>query len=495
MTSLSLKWRVSLWVSAVIAAVIATISIVAKVEFEESHLRSIDRTLLAMANGIAASLNDPQGDEELMRDIQAVTGRPGRNSSTSYRIWMDGSSTDLLASDTPDSKYGRWLRELPDRSSPAQEELTFVNIGQPHDEYRAVWMREKTDEGTVNIVVADSSHFSHHEMYEFERLLLVLGGSLILGSVVAVMWTVRCGLRPIHVTAERLNHIYHISSPNAEKAFLDDLKIPDELRPFVEALRNMLNRLDRVLQQQKQFTSDAAHELRTPLALAKSTLQTAQMNQEDASENRQAIVDVLKDVVRMEHLTEQLLVLARMDETNEQVITEVQLDVLLSELAETFGEKIRSSGGKVILEGLPVTTVRGNLDELIRVFSNVLDNAAKYGPSNGAVRITLEHTPDSYATARIHDEGGSIPADALPHLCDRFYRADQSRCSSTGGAGLGLAIAREIVSRHDGNISITSDAGSGTLDSTAPRKASPNIDPTIPASQTRDSLFEVLSLP
>ncbi|MBL7187658.1 MAG: hypothetical protein ISS70_15155 [Phycisphaerae bacterium] len=75
----------------------------------------------------------------------------------------------------------------------------------------------------------------------------------------------------------------------------------------------------------------------------------------------------------------------------------------------------------------------------------------------------MEHDPDSYATVRIHDEGASIPAAALPHLCDRFYRVDQSRCSSTGGVGLGLAIAREIVSRHDGNISITSDAGSGTL--------------------------------
>ena len=461
MISLSLKWRVSLWVSTVMVAVIATISIVAYVEFEESHLRNIDRTLLAMANGIAASLNDHQGDEELMKDVQAVTGRPGRDPSTLYRIWMDGSSTDLFVSDTPDSKYGRWLHELPNQSSPAQEEPTFVNIGQPRDEYRAVWMREKTDEGTVNIVVAGSSHYTYHEMYEFERLLLVLGASLIVGSAVAVMWTVRCGLRPIHVTAERLRHI---SRPNAGKVLFDDLKVPAELHPFVEALRDMLSRLDQVLQQQKQFTSDAAHELRTPLALAKSTLQVVQMNQRDASEYRQAIANVLKDIARMESLTEQLLLLARMDEANEQIATtEVQLDVLLGELAETYGEKMRSLGGKVIFEEPPVTTVRGNLDELIRLFSNVLDNAVKYGPSNGTVRITLEHDPDSYVTVRIHDEGGNIPAAALPHLCDRFYRVDQSRCSSTGGAGLGLAIAQEIVRRHDGNISITSNASYGTL--------------------------------
>lgn len=461
MKSLSLKWRVSLWVSSVLVAVIATISIVAKVEFEESHLRNMDRTLLAMANGIAASLEGLLDIEELMREVRSVTGRSGWNPSTLYRIWMDGSATDLLVSDTQDSKHGRWLHELPDPNNPPREYPAFVNIGQSHDEYRAVWIREKTDKGTANIVVAGYSHYTYHEMYEFERMLIVLGGSLILGSIVAVMWTVRCGLRPIHVTAERL---HQISQPNAGKAIFDDLKVPEELLPFIKALKEMLVRLDRILQQQKQFTSDAAHELRTPLALAKSTLQVAQMNQRDASEYKQAIADVLKDVARMEYLTEQLLILARMDEMSEPIaLTEVQLDVLLGELAETFGKKMKSSGGKVIFEESPATTVRGNLDELIRLFSNVLDNATQYGPPNGTVRITLEHNPDSYTTVHIHDEGGNIPAAALPHLCERFYRVDPSRSSATGGTGLGLAIAQEIVRHHDGSISITSDPGSGTL--------------------------------
>ena len=289
----------------------------------------------------------------------------------------------------------------------------------------------------------------------------MLGGSLILGSVVAVMWTVRCGLQPIDMTAERLKDIKY---PNVGEVIFDDKKIPKELRPFAEALNDMFSRLNRTLRQQKQFTSDAAHELRTPLALAKSTLQVAQMNQNDASEYRQAIADVLKDVSHMEYLTEQLLILARMDETNEHIATaEVQLDVLLGELAENYGEKMERSGGKVILEEPPATTVRGNLDELLRLFSNVIDNATKYGPSSGTVRITLERDSDSYATVRIHDEGGNIPAAALPHLCDRFYRVGHSRSRSTGGAGLGLVIAREIARRHNGDITITSNPSSGTL--------------------------------
>jgi len=462
MIYLSLKWRVSLWVSAVLVAVIATISIVAYVEFEESHLREIDRTLLVMTNGILAILDDHQGGKKLEEEVRAITATSGLNApSFSYRVWMEGSSADLAVSNAPDSERGRWLRGLPRPSSMSQEEPAFVNIGRPHDEYRAVWMRHKIDEGLVNIVVVGSSHFTFHELHEFFRLLLVLGASLIFASLVATMWTVRCGLRPINATVKQLQAITH---SNVTETVFDEEKVPDELRPFVRALNDMLDRLNGVLRQQKQFTSDAAHELRTPLTLAKSTLQTIQMRQRQPDEYRRAILDALEDLARMERLMEQLLVLARMDEVAGQILAgEVQLDVLLGELADNYHQKAGLSGGKVIFENSSVATVRGDLDELARLFGNVLDNAVKYGPPGGTVRISLKSGPDRCATVCIHDEGGNIPPDTLPHLFDRFYRVDHSRSSSTGGAGLGLAIALEIAHRHQGDITITSNPESGTL--------------------------------
>lgn len=461
MTSLSLKWRVSLWVSTVLVVVIATISIAAYIEFEESHLRSIDRTLKAMANGIVLSLDTSSNKEKWAEEVSKVTGISDENSSTLYRIWLDGASADLLVSDAPDNEHGRWLRKLSEQNRPLIEESNFVNIGLSGNEYRAVWLRHKINGDIVNIVVAGSSHYTYHEMHEFLRLLLILGTSLIIGSVVATIWTVRCGLRPINMTAERLQDITH---PNIGEVIFDDKKVPKELRPFVEALNDMLSRLDKVLQQQKQFTSDAAHELRTPLSLAKSTLQAAQIHQRQPGEYRQAINDSLEDIARMEHLIEQLLVLARLDEVGRDTANgEVQLDVLLRELAETYGKKMERSGGKIIFEEPPDMTIQGNLDELIRMFSNVLDNATKYGPPDGTIRISLKCEPDGYATVCIHDEGGKIPPEILPHLFDRFYRADPSRSKSTGGTGLGLAITREIARRHNGDISITSSPDSGTL--------------------------------
>jgi heavy metal sensor kinase len=462
MICLSLKWRVSLWVSAVLVAVITTLSIMAYVEFEESHLREIDRTLLAMANGIQASLDDRQGQDELEREARAVTATSGLNgTSFSYRIWMEDSSADLLVSDKPESKHGRLLHELPSQNAPAEEQYVLVNTGRRGDEHRVIWMRRRIDDGIVNIVVADSSHFTYHELKEFFRSLLVLGACLVVGSVVAIMWTVRCALRPIDTTAKQLQEITY---PNVRKTIFDKKKVPEELHPFVGALNDMLDRLNSVLQQQKQFTSDAAHELRTPLAAAKSTLQATQMQQRQPDEYRQAIQNTLEDVARLERLIEQLLILARLDEVKIQTVKEdVQLEVLLCELAENYNEKARQAGGKVILAESPATTIQSNLDELARLFSNVLDNAVRYGPSGGIVRITLRSGPDGYATVSIHDEGGNIPPDAIPHLLDRFYRVDHSRSSSTGGVGLGLAIAHQIARRYNGDISITSSPDSGTV--------------------------------
>jgi heavy metal sensor kinase len=462
MICLSLKWRVSLWVTTVLVAVIVTISIVSYVEFEESHLKEINRTLLAMANGILASLDSYQDKEHLEQEARAVTATSGPNgASFAYRIWMEGSSDDLLSSDKPDSERGRWLRELSPQSAPAQGQYVLMNIGRRGNEYRTIWMRHIIDKGTVNIVVAGSSHFTFHELHEFLRMLLILGASLIIGSVVAIMWTVRCGLLPVNATAKRLQDIAH---PNVKEAIFNEKKVPSELRPFVRALNEMLTRLNSVLQRQKQFTSDAAHELRTPLTAAKSTLQAIQMQQRQPDEYRQAIHNALEDVDRMERLIEQLLILARMDEAGGQTVNEqIQLDVLLRELAETFDKKARQEGGKVILADSSAATVEGNVDELTRLFSNVIDNAVRYGPHGGTVRINLQCEPDSYAVISIQDEGGNIPSDAIPRLFDRFYRLDRSRSSLTGGVGLGLAIAREIALRHNGDISMTSSPGSGTV--------------------------------
>ena len=242
-----------------------------------------------------------------------------------------------------------------------------------------------------------------------------------------------------------------------------DLKIPGELEVFRTAVTALLMRLDKALQQQKQFTADASHELRTPLAVAKSTLQVARTRDRDIGQYRRAIDETLEDLARMERLIQQLFILARMDadELVSQAVP-VRLDVFLMKLAGTFDSRASRMGGRVVCEALPAVGVRGNEDLLIQLFSNLLGNAVEHGPAGGTIRVTLRAGTAGDCAVCIQDEGGNIPVEVLGRLFDRFYRADASRERATGGAGLGLAIARAIARHHGGDVAITSDRVSGT---------------------------------
>jgi len=213
----------------------------------------------------------------------------------------------------------------------------------------------------------------------------------------------------------------------------------------------MLVRLNKAMRQQEQLAADVAHELRTPLAIMKSTLQTLRMQPRMAAEYEEGVDDALQDIERMEQLAGQLLMLARLDATDR-----------VPDPAEVFDGRAEQQGARVVCANGAAVCVQRDETELRQLFSNLLDNALRYGPPKGIVHITLQDGPGPWATACVHDEGGAIPPENLPHLFDRFYRVDPSRSQVSGGTGLGLAIAREIVHRHHGKIGITSDTQTGT---------------------------------
>jgi two-component system heavy metal sensor histidine kinase CusS len=456
---LPLKWRISLLLSLVLLAVISTISIVAYLKVERSLVDNIDQTIRAMADAIRVELNESKGKNELETEVRAITGSTKYGRSIRYRVWRHDQQADLTASDPPDSKYGLWLRALPRDSAPEVGRPAFFDVGERREGFRAIWMHCATTQGHVNVVVAQPTHQVFQEMQRFLRMLLILGASMVAGSAVVGILIVLWAIRPIGRSAERLRRITRMDLGSED---LHDIRVPYELRPFLNAVADMLARMDKVFQQQERFTANASHELRTPLALAKSTLQATRSRDRDLQEYRTAIDETLKDLDRMDRLINQMLVLARMDETDGMSqVTDLSLDGLLLELAETFHVRASQAGGNVVCGNLAPTRVRGNEGQLVQLFSNLLDNAIKHGPPGGTVRVTLEHADRACAVC-VHDEGGNIPAEALPHLFGRFYRVDSSRNRATGGAGLGLTIAHEITSRHGGKIEISSSQAEGT---------------------------------
>jgi heavy metal sensor kinase len=463
---LSIRLQLSLMVSLLTLIVIAVLSITAYMDFRESLLRNVDTTLRAMGEGIRAEFDEPQSQDTREVRLHAVTGRDGSSHPTRYRIWIEGSDKDAFVSDPPDEQGMRLLLHPPAEQRPGVDASSLFDLpGEPgrgkEHMLRVLWIRYSADQQIVNALVARSSNSVYHELGEFLQLLLLLGGGMTLAVLLLVPAVISWGMRPITRAGEQMEQITHLNLRREDRSLGD---VPSELEPFKSSLEKMLSRLNDGVVQQERLTADVAHELRTPLAIIKSTLQTLRMRPRTAREYEEGIDDALLDVERMEQLVGQLLTLARMDAVGEIANpTAVRLDALLESLADVFGDRAKQQGGRILFTDGVSISVQGDETELRQLFSNLLDNALRHGPPGGTVRITLQSGPGEQTTVSVQDEGGAIPPEILPHLFDRFYRADSSRSSTaSGGSGLGLAIAHEIVKRHHGDIAITSEPQAGT---------------------------------
>jgi heavy metal sensor kinase len=454
MRPLPLKWRLSVLVTLVVAAIIVTMSVAAYLKLRAVYLGHIDRMLSIMARGIVAELDQPQSPQELEAGVRRITESPWRGTGTHFRLWIDGKTEDLTASLPPRSKKARFLWNLPAGEAPALGGRTFFDLAQVKKHYRALWERHSTGRGEVNVVIAHPSSYEHRRLREILTMLLILGGGLVLATAALGTRLVLLALRPIDEVAAVLSRV---TQRDLREETLSTVKVPRELDPFVHATTELLGRVNKALQRQKQFTADASHELRTPLSVAQSTLQSIRAKDRDVSEYRQAIDETLQDLGRLGTLLDQLLTLARIDETDGlEHAGDVRLDELLRDLAARFNDRASHEGGRVICEELVDCRVRGNEQMLSQLFGNLLDNAVKYGPRGGTVRVRAEHGPGVSCTVSIQDDGGGISPGELPRLFDRFFRAGSSRRRDSGGAGLGLAIAREIALRHGGDLWATS---------------------------------------
>jgi signal transduction histidine kinase len=459
MKSWPLKLRLSLLIGAVLLATIVTICSVAYEELKESLVENIDSTLKMMADGVLADLEEDKSDEAHRAKFHEIATSTDKKLSAQYRIWRDSDERDMFSSEIVDDAHNRLLTDLPPKERPEIGDFVFFSFYKNEKSYRAVWTCYADGEGIVNIALVCSSHYLYHEMGEFLKLLLILGGSLMLLVLFLVPRVISLGMRPMDQVADVLRQVTY---KELRQEDLNSIQTPEELLPFIEALSEMLARLNKFIQQQKQFTANASHEFRTPLAVIKSTIQTTRLAKRDSADYIKALDDILLNVNRLERLIEQLLSLSKMDEGGGiPVKTRISLDALLADLTDRFDAMALRQGGKVVCDDCPELWINGNEGELVQMFSNILDNAIKHGPAAGTVRISISQDADRI-TVCVHDEGGAIPPSALPFLFNRFYRVESSRSWANGGVGLGLAIASEIAHHHGGNIEVLSDPQNGT---------------------------------
>jgi len=227
---------------------------------------------------------------------------------------------------------------------------------------------------------------------------------------------------------------------------------------------NALKPIQNILEDQKRFISDASHELRTPLTALKTSIEVALRNKNfDVTQATGVLTENLEEVNNMQTLTDELLILSRPVLSNGRANSEtVYLDQLVEEsikkievLAQMKEIKIEYSPAKI--------NVNGDAKSLIQVFVILLDNAIKYSSNGSKVSVASSKT-DGHVLVKVKDNGIGIEADDLPHIFDRFYRADQSRSKEkVEGFGLGLSIAKKIIEEQGGTISVESQTKPGSV--------------------------------
>jgi len=338
------------------------------------------------------------------------------------------------------------------------------------------------DLGSLHIIQTARSEQDIEQSLSNLQTLLLRGGALVLAFALVggwfITWGVLSAVRGMTKTAQSISTSRNFSQRVPGKSRLGR----DELSILATTFNKMLANLEELYQQQQRFVADASHELRAPITSIRCNLDLlAKAPDLPAQEAQAALADARAEANRMGRLVSDLLILARSDATaqaerigadgyrkeNDQK-QPVDLDSLLLEvfrqyqpLGKNGNGEVRKQGPRLLLQHITPVKVYGDADQLKQVLVALLDNALKYTPYEGTVSLSLTTTENS-AIVKVSDTGIGISPEDLPHIFERFYRADRTRSREHGGSGLGLAIVQSIVQEHQGSIEVESTPGKGS---------------------------------
>ncbi len=279
-------------------------------------------------------------------------------------------------------------------------------------------------------------------------MVAAAGGYFLIGRALAPVDQISCSAEQItlHNLADRL--------PVAQTG--------DELQRLSLSLNNMIARLEDAFQHNRRFIADASHELRTPLTIMRGELESIVDQAQAAPEVQRTAASVLEEVERLTRIVEGLFAVSRLDagEAQKECVA-FDLAGLTTSTADQMWLLAEDKGISVSCDAAGEVTVHGDRARMKQVVVNLLDNAIKYTPTGGAVRLSVTAS-GSKAVLEIEDNGMGIPADAQPHIFERFFRVDKARSREMGGAGLGLSIVKSICAAHGGQVDFQSTEGKGS---------------------------------
>jgi signal transduction histidine kinase len=317
--------------------------------------------------------------------------------------------------------------------------------------------------GVGSLLVATPTRQASFGPTDLLRSMLLIAPVILVSAGLIGYWLAGTSLRPVEGIMDEVDAIADGRSLHRR------LAVPvsgDEMARLALTVNGMLARLEQSFASLHRFTADASHELKTPLMVLRAGVERALVHPGIPSEILQSLDETLAQINQMTEMVENLLTLARADEGRAPLaVEECDLRDLVADVAETAGI-LGEEAGVSAVHTMPASPVRLAVDRhrIREMLLNIVTNAIKYTPQGGTVALSLEENDDAVIFT-VRDSGIGIAAGDLPHIFERFWRADPAR-SRTGdrpGIGLGLAITKWIVEAHGGSITVQSRPGRGTL--------------------------------
>ncbi|MFN0112690.1 MAG: sensor histidine kinase [Blastocatellia bacterium] len=461
----SVRTKLTLWYTGVLALVLILFSAGIYYLLADKLNRRLDAEVQTTIEGIARLLVYELAEGE--SEAQAMQSALNEHYFPNQAAAIFDVQGRLLSEKTLPNNH---RAELPAGFSPSLSTVQFLTIppksNGENDGVRLAVQGLTVPQANKNYVIVVSQTLdSLSEELEILRDILMAAVPVALALAGLGGWFLaRKSLAPVVVMSESARRI---GAENLE-ARLPVANPRDELGQLAATFNELLERLQTSFAQQRQFMADASHELRTPLSVMRTAAEvTMEQPQRDESEYREALTMIDRQADRLTRIVEDMFTLARADAGKRELRKhDFYLDELVTETARAAAVLAERKGITVECSPAKETLYRGDEDLLRQMILNLLDNAIKFTTAGGKIHLQLSQNGSGFIIT-VADTGNGIPAEAQPHIFERFYRADQARSRpeqfNGSGAGLGLSIARWIAEAHNGSLTLLQSDHTGSV--------------------------------
>jgi signal transduction histidine kinase len=310
----------------------------------------------------------------------------------------------------------------------------------------------------VTVIYAAPTRDLWHEAVEAVQFYVLASMLLLAATATGLVWFLRRRLSPLRELAVVASRV---SARSWEFVPPSGVLRTTELAPIAVSIQQLVLGLQQAFERQRQLTGDAAHELKTSIAVLKSSVQLLSMNPRTTAQYEAGLEGLLLDTERMEELANRMLTLARLEEAPISRSDSSDLQAAVNTVAERLRPLAELRQVALDASEGPPRRVAMQAEDAELLCSNLIMNALQHSSPAGCVSAVVQ-SRDGATELHVVDRGDGIPEASLPHVFERFYRADRSRSRTSGGAGLGLSICKALVERANGTIQIQSKAGTGT---------------------------------